>query len=1123
MKMKVVKRGGSSELLDFSKIEKAVNWATEGLDVDPNDVIEKAKILFFNNMKTSDIQLALIDGAKKLISIECQDASKAAARLKLLDLYKVAARGITYPHLIDYITRGVSEKLLSAQLLAFDFFTLERAIKPERDLQFEYLGIDTLADRYLVRSGVTNGDEGSVIELPQHFFMRVSMGLALGDDVEDRNKQAIEYYEVLSQMDFMSSTPTLFNSGSTHQQLASCFLNTVADSITADEGDNKYASIFGTIEECAVLSKYAGGLGTDWNRVRGAGDLIKGTNGLSSGIVPYLKIYNDTAVAVNQGGKRKGSFAPYLEPWHTDFWQFCELKKNSGDERLRAHDIFPAAWMNDLLMERALAKQMWSFFSPADYPELHELHGAAFKRRYEQLESEDAYRSQMPAIDVWRKIITSLFETGHPWVTFKDECNRRNPQAHAGVIHSSNLCCVTADQRVVTERGMITVGDLYQEGGKNVVMGLAGPSNASVMLLPRPNAPIVQIETTEGYRHKVTPDHRVWKKDSGWIEAQELIAGDKILIQQSEGIFGEERNLELALVAGLIAGDGTYSDHSAMIDIWEGKTLKFATIIEKAVERLLKDNVELATTSTNNPKFSIAKDGKKARLSSAPLARLLETKGFNKETKLKVPEFVWRGDRSTVGAYLKGLYLTDGGLQVGKDACTLTVSSISKELLQDIQVLWANFGVKTSINKVHDGGERDFGKGGIYDCQPVWRLMITSIQGCKIAQRVTRLGDWREGETADVFLSRLAKSGYVQKMYATFAGLTPLPNEDAYCLTVDSETHAWTVNGLITHNTEITLNTSDDETAVCNLGSVNVSRFVKDGKLDLDRLRQVVRTGVRMLDNVIDINFYPSARAKTSNLKHRPIGQGIMGYHEYLVQRGVDFESQEHLEAADELYEAISYFAIEASADLAQERGSYPSFEGSTWSQGILPIDTANKKAVALTTRAHAFDWESLRAKVKRGMRNSNVMAIAPTATISNICGTTACVEPPFKTVYNKENLSGPYKLVDPSLRHGRLDLCKTAFEIDQFWVIKAAAVRQKWLDQAQSTNIWAKLGIKGSELSDIYMLAWELGLKTTYYLRAQSKEADDKPVVEAPVVVEEEFTAMACSIANGPNCEACQ
>lgn len=738
MEMHVIKRNGSSEPLEVDKIHKVATWACEGLDVSQSELEMEAHLLFFDGIKTEDIHNALIKSASTLIDVKAPDYTFVAARLLLQRLYKDVSGSTEYSHLADYIARGVAEKRLNPALRDFDLNLLNSAIDKSKDLQFTYLGLQTIADRYLVRS--TGG--GEIIELPQHFFMRVAMGLALNEG--DRTGRAIEFYEVLSNMEFMSSTPTLFNAGTPHSQLSSCYLNTVEDSIDG---------IYGTIHECANLSKYAGGIGTDWTRVRPAGDIIMGTNGKSSGVVPYLKVFNDTAVAVNQGGKRNGAFAAYLEPWHPDLYDFIDLKKNSGDERRRAHDIFPALWIPDLLFKRVEQNGVWSFFSSAKHPDLHELYGEAFEERYEALEAEGAFTEQKPAVEVWKRIINSLYETGHPWITMKDECNRRNPQDHVGVIHSSNLC------------------------------------------------------------------------------------------------------------------------------------------------------------------------------------------------------------------------------------------------------------------------------------------------------------------------------------------------------------------------TEITLNSSDTETAVCNLGSINLSRIKSD-----EHLKRVIGTAMRMLDNVVDINFYPTERARNSNMRHRPVGLGVMGYTEWLIKQSIDWESVDHLMAADELFEKISYCAIEASSDLALERGRYESYVGSKWDRGIFPIDTAKAKGNRMGSA-----WNDLRVRVaKTGMRNSNLMAIAPTATISNIVGTTPCIEAIFQRQYTKSNLSGSFTVVDPCLKYGKSDLCKEAFDIDPMWVVKAAAVRQKWIDQAQSVNIFAKFGISGAELSEIYMAAWKLGLKTTYYLRSQSTTMDNNTPANEPTF---EAPAKFCTLEDiqSGGCESCQ
>jgi ribonucleoside-diphosphate reductase alpha chain len=665
----------------------------------------------------------------------------------------------------QFIKKGVENELLDDKMLQFDLKRLGAALKPEQDLKFDYLGLQTLYDRYFLHVRKTR------IELPQAFFMRVAMGLALNES--DREARAIEFYEVLSSFDFMSSTPTLFNSGTRRSQLSSCYLSTVPDDLDG---------IYELIKENALLSKFAGGLGNDWTRVRALGAHIKGTNGESQGVVPFLKVVNDTAVAVNQGGKRKGAVCTYLETWHLDMEEFLELRKNTGDDRRRTHDMNTANWIPDLFMRRVMEKGEWTLFSPNDVPDLHDKFGKAFETAYVAYEAKAARGEISPfkkvqAADMWRKMLTMLFETGHPWITFKDPCNIRSPQQHAGVVHSSNLC------------------------------------------------------------------------------------------------------------------------------------------------------------------------------------------------------------------------------------------------------------------------------------------------------------------------------------------------------------------------TEITLNTSDTETAVCNLGSVNLIQHLKDDgngakTLDHAKLKKTVTTAMRMLDNVIDINYYAVKKARDSNMKHRPVGMGLMAFQDCLYELRIPYASQAAVEFADTSMEAICYYAYWASSDLAKERGKYASYKGSLWDKGILPLDTLDLLAqerggYVEIDRSSTLDWNALRNKIAQdGMRNSNCVAIAPTATISNIIGVDACIEPCFGNLSVKSNLSGEFTVINGRLVHdlkrlGLWDdvmvvdlkhydgslrpidrvpqdikaLYSTAFEVETSWIVEAAARRQKWIDQAQSLNIYMA-GVSGKKLDDTYKLAWLRGLKTTYYLRTVGATHAEKSTV---------------------------
>ena len=788
----VKKANGEVAPLDLGLMKVQVERASQELEgIDGESLVEGALRNLYDGIAEEEVLSALIMTARGRIEQE-PDYSAVTARLLLEQLRLETAAALSLPlslplaeiypqALSTFIEQGIHYELLDEAMAAFDLERLGAALKPERDHQFGFLGLQTLYDRYFLNW------KGDRLELPQVFFMRVSMGLALQED--DPNARAIEFYDLLSSFDYMASTPTLFNSGTRHSQLSSCYLTTVQDDL---EG------IYGAIRDNAMLSKWAGGLGNDWTPVRALGSHIKGTNGSSQGVVPFLKVVNDTAVAVNQGGKRKGAVCAYLESWHLDIEEFLELRKNTGDERRRTHDMNTASWVPDLLIERMRSDQDWTLFSPNDTPDLHDLYGNAFRARYQEYEAmaargEITLFNTVSAKQLWRKMLTVLFETGHPWITFKDPCNLRSPQQHRGVVHSSNLC------------------------------------------------------------------------------------------------------------------------------------------------------------------------------------------------------------------------------------------------------------------------------------------------------------------------------------------------------------------------TEITLNTSADEIAVCNLGSINLAAHVHNGELDVQRLERTVNTAVRMLDNVVDINYYAVPQAKSSNFKHRPVGLGLMGFQDALYRLNLPYTSAEAVEFADVAMEQISYFAIRASAVLAGERGAYETYEGSLWHQGILPIDSinllkANRREGDLSLNTDTrLDWTPVRELIARnGMRNSNVMAIAPTATISNIVGVSQSIEPAYQNLFVKSNLSGEFTVVNPSLvrdlkAEGLWDNVMvndlkyfdgsvqqidripaalkaryaTAFEIDARWLVEAAARRQKWLDQAQSLNLYMAEP-SGKKLDELYQLAWERGLKTTYYLRSLGATGAEKT---APVAAPQ---PQVCSI-DEPDCEACQ
>ncbi|WP_122740322.1 ribonucleoside-diphosphate reductase subunit alpha [Pseudomonas viridiflava] len=824
--IRITRADGSFAPLDMGRLNTIVTEACEGLAEVDADLIQNETLKnLYDGVALKDVNTALVMTARTLVERE-PNYSFVTARL-LMDTLRAeglsflqVAESATHHEMADlyakalpaYVAAGIKYELLNPVLAEFDLEKLGKAINHERDQQFTYLGLQTLYDRYFIHK------DGVRFELPQIFFMRVAMGLAIEEKA--REDRAIEFYNLLSSFDYMSSTPTLFNAGTLRPQLSSCYLTTVPDDLSG---------IYHAIHDNAMLSKFAGGLGNDWTPVRALGSYIKGTNGKSQGVVPFLKVVNDTAVAVNQGGKRKGAVCAYLETWHMDIEEFIELRKNTGDDRRRTHDMNTANWIPDLFMKRVFDDGPWTLFSPSEVPDLHDLTGKAFQERYEYYEALTEYPGKIKlfktiqAKDLWRKMLSMLFETGHPWLTFKDPCNLRSPQQHVGVVHSSNLC------------------------------------------------------------------------------------------------------------------------------------------------------------------------------------------------------------------------------------------------------------------------------------------------------------------------------------------------------------------------TEITLNTNKDEIAVCNLGSINLPNHIVNGKLDTDKLKRTVDVAVRMLDNVIDINYYSVPQAKNSNLRHRPVGLGIMGFQDALYLQHIPYGSDAAVQFADSSMEAVSYYAIQASCDLADERGAYETFQGSLWSKGILPLDSQQilieqrgEKYIDVDLK-ESLDWAPVRARVQKGIRNSNIMAIAPTATIANITGVSQSIEPTYQNLYVKSNLSGEFTVINPYLVRDlkardlwdsvmindlkyydgsvqqieRIpqelkELYATAFEVDTKWIVDAASRRQKWIDQAQSLNLYIA-GASGKKLDVTYRMAWYRGLKTTYYLRALAATSTEKstvntgklnavssgghgpddsaitaprpteaaPAVPAPV-------PKACAI-DEPDCEACQ
>jgi ribonucleoside-diphosphate reductase alpha chain len=769
----VIKRNGRTEPLDVTKIQKYTSAAVKDLSgVSQSELEVDAQLHFRDGITSKEIQQTLIKTAVDKIDIDAPNWTFVAARLFLYNLYHEVNEFTGYCSLEKYFERGEKEgRILLGLKDMYDLKELEKHIKPERDLQFNYLGVKTLYDRYLIKNR-----QGNPIELPQHMFMAIAMFLAQRE--ENRHEWAIKFYDMISKFEVMMATPTLSNARTTRHQLSSCYIGSTPDNI---EG------IFDSYQEMAMLSKFGGGIGWDWTQVRSMGSYIDGHKNAAGGTVPFLKITNDIAIAVDQLGTRKGAIAVYLEPWHIDVSDFLDLKKNSGEERRRAHDLFPALWINDLFMKRVQEDGIWTLFDPYDTRELTELHGAAFEKRYIELEQDESIiKEKVKAKTLWKKILTSYFETGSPFLCFKDNANRANPNDHYGVIRSSNLCT-----------------EIFQN---------------------------------------TQPNHYKIK---------------------------------------FIFEDGSYESHEE--------------------EEIIK---------------------------------------------------------------------VDSGIE-------------------------------------------------------------------KPAKKVTAL-DTLNGR--EIFVVEKEKV--------------------------------------------------DGATAVCNLASVNLSRI--NTKEDIDR---IVPVAIRALDNVIDLNFYPVEKVKRTNMRSRSIGLGVMGEAQMLAEAGIEWGSQQHFDKVDEVMEAVCYNAISASSDLALEKGSYPEFEGSKWSRGIFPQDHANAEVINLIDRgglfASSYEWDELRTKVKnQGMRNGYLMAVAPTSSISILTGTTQAIEPVFKRKWFEENLSGLIPVVVPNLSPETWTYYTPAYDLNQTVLIKAAAIRQKWIDQGQSLNIFITLDkASGKYLNEIYMLAWRLGLKSTYYLRSQSPE----------------------------------
>jgi ribonucleotide reductase alpha subunit len=1187
----VIKRNGRREPLDISKIRKYTKAACEGLEgVDYTELELDAKLQFRDGITTAEIQDTLIKTAVDKIDIDRPNWNYVAARLFLYDLYHRVTGFTGYNHLKEYFEKGENAgRILLGLKEKYDLDDLNSYIKPERDLQFTYLGIKTLYDRYIIKDR-----NNEPIELPQQLFMGVAMFLAQNETnyesvpEVDRNEipnepkairgyWAKKFYDVISKFEVMVATPTLSNARTTRHQLSSCYVGSMNDNI---EG------IFDDFKEMALLSKFGGGIGWDVSRIRALGSFIDNHKNAAGGVIPWLKITNDIAIAVDQLGTRKGAIAVYLEPWHMDILDFLDLKKNSGEERRRAHDLFPALWISDLFMKRVEEDALWTLFDPYEVQDLTDLYGEEFEKKYIEYENDPTITKEtIKAKELWKKILLEYYETGNPFLCFKDNANRRNQNDHAGIIRSSNLC-VTGDTRLATQFGLIRADELekmqkeiiatydYRVEGDRKAYGV-GFAQCIKMYKTKENAEIYEIKTKDGYKIKATSWHEFYvlrDKKIIKIPLREIKLTDKLLIQSAKGQFGKEGSYELGLLIGLITGDGTFSiNHSdyqvAHIDLYN-EDIALKDIVKEAIEEVVKEYKDLdkhINKEIENKMPEIinhTQNSKKMRFSNVRLGRILDEKyNFNKDTKLKVPEIIFRAKEEAVEGYLQGLFSADASVNKIKNdgipTFAIQLASISKELLEDVQILLSNFGIRSKITKMRDVGESHFEyKDKQYISKALYRLNINGRNATKFVEEIGFLGV-KQQKALEIMLERvqLGYSEYSRKSESfevEIESIEYVGKEDVYD-TTQLLNHSLIFNGIITGNcTEIFQNTEpnhykvkvtfedgsfnmyDEEedvaiehgdvklnkkakkitsidvingkqvyivekvpifgkTAVCNLASVNLSRVNTP-----EKIKEVVPVAIRMLDNVIDLNYYPVRKTKDTNLKNRAIGLGAMGEAQMLAEKQIFWGSDEHLKLIDEVFEGISYWAIKTSAALAGEKGIYPEFEGSRWSKGILPIDSANEEAKRLVERdlftAMQYDWESLREEVKKGMRNGYLMAIAPTSSISILTGTTQTIEPVYKRKWYEENLSGLIPVVVPNLSAETYMFYTPAYELEQTILVKAAAIRQKWIDQGQSLNIFITTDkASGRYLNEIYMLGWKLGLKSFYYLRSQSPEVKEE------------------------------
>ncbi len=1001
----------------------------------------------------------------------------------------------------------------------------------------------------------------------------------------------------MSSLRYLPSTPTLFNAGTPHHQLAACYLYDVQDSLE---------QILEAAAEFGRLAKYAGGIGASVAKLRALGAPVRGINGKSGGLIPFLHMYDALIKAISQGGRRRGTLCAYIEPWHLEIEAFLDLKRGSGDPYLRTPSLNTALWVPDEFMRRVEADADWYLFDPLYAGELTEAYGAEFSARYRALISR-AEAGQLPARafrrvrarELFNKILAALMETGHPWLTFKDAANGRSMLKGVGIIHSGNLC-VTGDTRLATQFGLVRVDDLWRMGvpvtatydlrteGDPQRYGV-GTAPCLPVFRTAQQADVWEVRTREGYRVRATAWHDFFVLGDGKLvkkKLAELAVGDRLLVQSGEGQFGQDGSYELGLLMGLIAGDGVLSlvrggrQLRAIVDLWSdqvGLADEVAACIARVVEREYA-HVAVGGWSGRSDLGTVAvqRRGPKARLVSARLGRVLAKRyGFTPASKLAVPEVVWRGTRDMVRGYLQGLFTADATVQVtendGIPTFSIQLASKSRQFLEEIQILLTNFGIFSRIYRVpRTGGEFQYttahGIRRIYRSQhELWRLHLHGRSASRFVNAIGFLDTAKQRKCQEVAARRRELSvpdeGREGETFtATICAIDYAGKEDVYD-TTQLVTHSLIFNGLVTGNcTEIFLPTSPDEIAVCNLGSVNLARHLTPtGGVDWEKLKETVEVAVRGLDNVIDLNLYPSPKAAKSNLANRPVGLGLMGFAETLARLGLAYDEPGAAELADRVVEFLSYRAILASHALARERGPFPNFGRSEWARGRVPSDTladlaADRGLPAAVDASASLDWGPVREAVRAGMRNGTVLAVAPTATISLIAGTSPSLDPYYANIFSRQTLSGKFLEVNPVLAEelktlGLWDRVRealvetqgdvraigwlpadirrrypTAYQISPEAYLLVAARAQKWVDLGISRSLFFEAR-RPAEIAGAYLEAWRKGLKATYYcfinprMRAEPATVRVNKALRRPRWVLE-AEAEACP---PDGCESCQ